>query len=153
MANEKKTPSIETVQKGFNLSDLLKIKVCNPVKEKIDKIEMCPPNIEDCMPSIKCGPEIFCIPDRFCGPDIICKPIYSCIPDRWCRPYMICTPDIICKPIIPCTPWVAEACGPSAIDPRVGAQEITELTTEMREMMAELKAVKGEIAELKNKLK
>lgn len=65
MPQEKDKPTVETVQKAVKLSDLLIYEVCSPVKEQIDKIELCSPSIVDWKPKPKCkpGPEPVCFPD------------------------------------------------------------------------------------------
>ena len=154
MSNQKEKPSVETVKEGFKLSDLLTLEVCNPVKEKMDKIEVCLPAIvackpDFCTPALICKPSYFCKPDLFCRPDIYCTPRISCFPDRFCKPDVYCRPWVYTE----CSPSQIEGCGPMAIDPGEYVPDIRELTTEMREMFAELKAIKAEIEALKKKLK
>ena len=166
MPNQNEKPSVETVKEGFKLSDLLTLEVCNPVKEKMDKIEVCLPAIvackpDFCTPAFICKPDYFCKPDLFCRPDIFCKPDIFCRPDIYCIPRVSCHPERFCKPDTYCQPWVytecspsqIEGCGPMTIDPGRYEPVIKELTTEMREMFAELKTIKADIEKLKKKLK
>ena len=139
---KKEKPSVETVQESMRLSDLLAAKVCNPVLDKIDKIEICKPNILFCLPDRFCRPRYFCKPDIFCKPNIFCKPDIFCIPDRFCRP------DIFCKPM-----FYAE-CTPSQFpdfEPEI--PEIDVFASGMREMAKVLEEVQQDVQELKKRIK
>jgi len=161
----KEKPSIETVKAGLRASDFLKVKLCNPIMEKLDKIEICQPNIvELCTPNM-CLPDFKCYPERRCYP-------HFCIPN--CNPY--CTPNCnpgICTPIcapncIPvCIPVISgewdEPCAPGGFEipekyrgyrVRAGARTMAEgLTLEMKEMFEELRKIRVEIEGLKKKVK
>ena len=58
MAQEKEIPAVETVQESLKLSDLLMVKVCRPIKEQIDVINLC-------YPVVPLG-TTFCKPDTLC---------------------------------------------------------------------------------------
>ena len=75
MSTEK--PKIEMVASR----NMYTIELCNPIKEKINNIKICGPNIEikPCNPiaKVRCLPEISCLPiiapaELFCGP--VCPP-------------------------------------------------------------------------------
>ena len=152
---QKESPNVETVQQGLKLSDLLKVKVCTPLHEKIDDIEVCGPYIEDCTPD-----EIDCVPYYRCGPDIKCRPTYNCTPDISCFPVDVrCLPDddIRCQPWFGCKPDIY--CRPFYLQ-RAWEFEIPELkyitkelTGDMKTMFNELKTIKLEIENLKKHLK
>lgn len=131
----KEEPSVKTVKESWRPSELLMMEVCQPIKDKIDQIEICKPQI---------------VERRFCFPDIICKPWIICSPDLWCSPRRICKPDIICSPItcFPVTPYDLEwICGPST-------REIPEtIRDEMKDVLREIEKIKTEIAELKKSIR
>jgi hypothetical protein len=147
---KKEKPSMETVQESMRLSDLLAGKVCKPVMDKIDKIEICKPDI------------VFCLPDRFCKPKYFCKPdIFTCLPDRFCKPKYFCKPDIFtclpdrfCRPDIFCKPFIYAECTPSQIpDFEYEIPEFDVFTSGMREMAEVLEGVQQDIQELKKRIK
>jgi|WetSurMetagenome_2_1015567.scaffolds.fasta_scaffold300579_2 hypothetical protein len=93
-------PKLESVKISPDaLSGLYEIGLCDPIKEKINRIEVCGPNIEikQCAPLEK----LKCIPDTTtlqtikspwpgdCGP---CIPSWTCIPSTICTP---CIPSKI----------------------------------------------------------
>lgn len=148
---KKEKPSMETVQESMRLSDLLAGKFCKPVLDKIDKIEICKPDI------------LFCLPDRFCKPKYFCKPDISCYPaDPFCKPNILCKPDIfVClpsyRPCLPdriCKPWVYVECTPSQIpDFEYEIPEFDVFASGMREMAKVLEGVQQDIQELKKRIK
>jgi hypothetical protein len=135
MVKDKETPKMETVKEGIRLSSLLQVEVCNPIKEQIDAIEVCTPQIvTTCIPVQACIPSYGCLPTRICRPDLFCRPdIFECLPTRFCRP------EIWCRPLI------YQECAPSQID--IGP------IPEFERLVADVKAIKDEIAQLKQKIK
>lgn len=117
---DEKKPKIELLE----IEKLYTIKLCNPVKEQINQIKICRPNIEiqpcnpiektsclpdvmsmskaaQCIPNVTCGPTWACGPDFWgpCPPDIVlCRPTTECIPN--CTPNCIpnCAPNSNCQP-------------------------------------------------------
>jgi hypothetical protein len=167
MDEKKEKPSVETVQQPVKVSDLLMYEVCKPLKEQLDRIELCSPFIVDCAPMIvACKPDLQCIPDKFCTPDIVCKPVYSCVPDT-----VVCKPDIWCKPtILTCVPdhrppickptFFYEVCTPSAkpgefeeiaTSPQILKQRL--LASDYVKLQEEVKNLKEEVEALKRRLK
>ena len=150
-AQPKEKPSFETVKKGLRATDLLKVEVCNPLKEQLEKIDVCSPHIGP----IVCTPDIECIPSRLCSPYIICRPDWECIPTSVCRPWIYCSPDIFCGPRIGCSPKIFEIQEDyRRYREKAGSQTMAEeLTPEMKEMTEELRKIRAEIEDLKKKIK
>lgn len=144
MAQEKMNPTVETVQQAVKVSDLLMYKVCEPVKEQIDKIKLCTPNVS--------------IPFDVCKPDQLCRP-YSmnclpamCIPS--CKPYNYCIPKMsLCEPQIPemCTPSAGTTIDPDeiVISPEIIRQKL--LASDFEQLQADVARLKAEIADLRNR--
>lgn len=171
----KAKPSIETVQEGFRATDLLRVEVCNPIKEKLDKIEVCKPNIVELCNPHRCIPSLECVPSRLCSPHIVCKPDWECLPNTLCRPNLGCIPAFGCKPEPPCFPkdpcrpgiWCKPdvfcmprpGCTPEMFElpgdyrERAWTQTVAETTPEMAEMVEELRTIRAEIEDLKKKIK
>jgi hypothetical protein len=72
--NKEEKPKVELVQ-SKEMTPLFTIEICEPVKEQLDKINFCGPNIvvKPCNPinEVKCIPDMAkLIPDRGCQPVI-----------------------------------------------------------------------------------
>ena len=120
--NEKK-PTIELL----GIEKLFTVKFCNPVKEQVNQIKICRPNIEiqPCNPIEKTN----CLPDVMamskvaqCIPTVKCGPTWTCGPDFWgenCLPDKVleCVPSTgTCQPIVVgCTPNCEPNCNPSKL--------------------------------------
>jgi hypothetical protein len=107
----------------LDLKALYTVRLCSPVREQIEKIEVCHPNLEiaTCNPAeiVKCLPDIMCYP--IIGP---------CLPDTWCLPLIgPCTPVIG-----PCQPYVY---GPS--------KKIDEVMVRVERLSKEIEAIKRKI--------
>jgi hypothetical protein len=125
-------PRIEEV----DLKKLYRVEVCNPIKEKINEIEVCQPNLEvvPCNPvdRIKCLPDLSCLPIIGpCIPDLICYPDIHCIPSNWCQPLFG-----------PCQPVVGGTCSPSVVQP---GPRIEELTRHIDRLTKEIEEIKRRI--------
>jgi hypothetical protein len=80
-------PKIELVQSKDVMSSLFTVEFCQPVKEQLDQIIICGPNIEikPCSPirDAKCLPEIMRL--LSCGPTVW-GPLLAmprCVPTHW----------------------------------------------------------------------
>lgn len=118
-------PMIEKI----NVSKLFTAKLCGPIEEAVNKIEVCEPHIE----VTKCSP----ISLIRCLPDLTCWPYVSCIPDRWCFPYEWCRPWIG-----PCNPLVEGVCAPSQMIP---GKDISEIKIRVEELVKEINILKEKI--------
>jgi hypothetical protein len=79
MAPAKDKPTVETLQQAVKVSDLLRFGVCEPLKEKLGKIELSSPYIlPTCSPNFSCLPTKLCTPVLHCVPNKRCFPEYSC---------------------------------------------------------------------------
>jgi hypothetical protein len=154
MAPEKEKPTVETVQQAVKVSDLLMFDVCEPLKEKLDRIELCSPYIiSTCSPNISCIPKKLCTPVIHCVPYDRCIPEYvTCVPDKLCKPIFACVPENvhICKPDIPveCSPSAGK---PWGLDPDIIKQRLLE--SDYVKLQAEVKSLKAEVEALKKRLK
>ena len=154
MAQEKDKPTVETVQQAVKVSDLLMFEVCEPLKEKLNRIELCSPHIAICKPNVSCIPTKVCTPLVHCIPYDRCIPEYTCVPEKWCKPIIFgCKPEIIppiCQPDLPeiCTPSAGPPWGP---DPGIIKQRLLE--SDYVKLQAEVKTLKAEVDALKKRLK
>jgi hypothetical protein len=119
--NEKK-PTIELL----GIEKLFTVKFCNPVKEQVNQIKICRPNIEiqPCNPIEKtnCLPDVMAMSKAAqCIPTVKCGPTWTCGPDFWGEN---CLPDIIleclpttgkCQPTTPCGPSCTPNCAPNCM--------------------------------------
>ena len=151
----KEKPTIETVKTGLRATDFLKVKLCNPITEKLDKIDICEPNIvELCTPNM-CLPDIKCYPERpKCFPHLcltVCGPIEE--HDPICDP--VCLPVISSERFIPCVPSRFEILEKyRRYRERAGLRTVFgEPTPEIKEMTEELRKIRIEIENLKKKIK
>ncbi|UCE15875.1 MAG: hypothetical protein JSV12_08455 [Candidatus Bathyarchaeota archaeon] len=158
---KKERPRIELLQS----TSMYTVELCNPIKEKINQIKICRPNIvvKLCNPieDIKCLPDIKCFP--FIGP---CQPeirrplveerqlqsMFTCIPME-CMPLAPCLPNL-CEPaILPCFPrtpcWPRTPCRPWVYGQRVvegPQQRIDEITAKVERITAEIETLRKRIA-------
>lgn len=150
---QKEKPSMETVKEGISLSDFLTIEACNPLKEQLDKIEVCQPHLKSASSRTSggCAPWWFgpgrCLPLLWCSP---CVDPGRCWPLCWpnCRPYS-------CLPYSYCWPYSEMSRGnlrSPDMAPSQDETETEELTPEKKTVIEELKSIKAEIAALKEKL-
>jgi len=138
-------PKLELLETG-----LATIELCNPIKDQLNQIKVCKPNIvvSLCNPvdRIKCIPDI---PDYGCLPMIWCRPASWCIPETWCRPKIWCRPLIapliaLCPPQVgPCGPWVEGPCGPMV---EVPSRQIDEIAARVEKLTAEIEALKKKVS-------
>ena len=136
MDPNKEKPTVETVQPGLKVSDLLMVEVCQPLKEQLDQIDVCRPHLPEsrvslCRPgeSLQVGAPCYPTNPTPCFP---CGP-HGCMP---CPPhgghfafttslpfYPTCPPNCLplCPPICaPCFPHKPplqerEAVGPEEV--------------------------------------
>jgi len=116
---------------------LYTVALCNPVKDQLNQIKICRPNIE----VTTCSPL-----DRIrCIPDVWCRPFVYCLPDTWCLPKTWCLPFIgPCRPVIgPCGPWVEGTCGPSV---EIPVDQIGEIAVKVEKLTAEIEALKKKVS-------
>ena len=163
-------PKIELLQQP----ELYTLDLCGPVKEQLDKIKICGPNIttKPCSPidTIKCIPNVLCAPivgpclpigpclPQQCLPVIgPCLPIIGCYPSRWCNPIIgPCIPiigpcyPVQCLPREPCFP-VYGGCLPQ-IQTTCGPM-VTVPGPDLTEIISKVDALAAEIQELKRRIK
>lgn len=110
---------------------LTTVELCNPVKDQINQIKVCKPNIvvSPCNPldRIRCIPDIWCLPKVWCRPNI------------WCRPFIgPCLPQVG-----PCGPWVEGPCGPMV---EIPSRQIEEISARVEKLTAEIEALKKKVS-------
>ena len=117
------------------------VEVCSPIKEQINRIKVCQPNIvvKPCNPveQITCIPDISCSPLFGCYPDIgPCSPM-TCFPAvGTCLPTIGCSPTFGCSPTVgPCGPWV-----------EVDIPKIDEIKVQVEKLTEEINILKQQIA-------
>ena len=100
--NNEEKPKVELVQ-SKEMTPLFTIEICEPVKEQLDKINFCGPNIV-----VKpCNPiqELKCLPD-----------VPQLMPDRGCQPVIWSIADLTAP--THCMPWLGEPKPEMKVDPR-----------------------------------
>ncbi|MEM3693270.1 MAG: hypothetical protein QXI39_04535 [Candidatus Bathyarchaeia archaeon] len=131
MVETKEKPKIELLQS----TGLYTVELCNPVKDQLNRIEVCKPNIvfTPCNPieRIKCIPDLQCLP--IIGP---CLP-NICIPSIWCQPIIWCRPTIICPPIIG-----GGICSPSV---EIPIPRLDEIAARFEQIANEVEALKRRV--------
>ena len=156
MAQEKDKPTVETVQEAVKVSDLLMYEVCKPLKDQLDKIEICRPAIVTCLPNKICKPSYTCIPSK------LCSPVFSCVPKLGCFPNFCVPSNPHCVPNVQiCQPDVPEICTPSAGKPwdledlATSAELLKEklLVSDYTKLQAEVERLKAEVDALKKRLR
>ena len=119
---DEKKPKIELL----GIEKLFTVKFCNPVKEQINQIKICRPNIEiqPCNPIEKtnCLPDVMAMSKAAeCIPNVKCGPTWTCGPDFWgenCLPDKVfeCLPTTgKCEPTVACLPNCAPNCAPNCM--------------------------------------
>jgi hypothetical protein len=141
-------PKIELLQS----SELFTVELCNPIKDQIEKIKLCSPNViaKPCSPleKMKCIPEVICSP--IVGPCLPqrCLPVIGpCLPALWCIPRSgPCIPTIWCGPQTMCGPlYGGGVCGPSVQVP-VPEPGLSEIASKVEKLAAEVADLKKRIA-------
>ena len=134
-AKKEEKPKLELLE----AKELYAVALCNPVKDQLNQIKVCGPNIE-----VKvCGP----VERVRCLPDIWCRPLIFCQPDLWCLPKVWCIPIVVgpCLPSVgPCGPWVEGPCGPSVVQLPPG--QLEEITARVDKLTAEIEALKKKVS-------
>ena len=122
MGSREEKPKIELIESN----EMYTVDLCEPVKQQINKIELCKPSIvvKPCSPIEK----IHCIPD-----------VMHCIPDLWCNPKI--GP---CKPVFPCAPTIGGKCGPWVVE--IPREQYEDLVTKVG-------TLEKEVQELRKRLK
>lgn len=134
--SEKKVekPKIELLE----ATSLYTVELCSPIKEKINQIKICAPNIvfKPCSPieKIKCVPSL-----PMCAPTVpVCPPGIPEIPPRFCIPRIFCGPR-------GCVPWVAGPIDWGAMV-ELPAARINEIATKVEELTARVDAISKRVA-------
>ncbi len=124
--SEEKKPRLELLESA----GLYRIEVCSPVKEKVDQIEVCSPNLV----ATPCEPieRVRCLPDVWCSPRIRCLPTEICLPMTYpCLPVIgPCSPQYG-----PCGPWV-----------EVPFQRMDEISAKVERLTSEIAALRKRLA-------
>lgn len=131
MAQEKEKPTVKTVQQEVTVSDLLMYEVCAPLKEQLDKIEICRPSIAVCMPNE------FCAPTTRCGPS----------------DWFVCAPRTGCEPRDPlvCAPKAGTSWDPGDLATSANLLKQKLVASDFERLQAEVEKLKKEIEALRSK--
>jgi hypothetical protein len=124
MGSREEKPTVELVE----TNEMYTVELCDPVKQQINKIELCKPSIvvKPCSPIEK----LHCIPD-----------FMHCIPDLWCSPKIYCSPTTTpCKPVYPCAPMISGKCGPWVVEiPREQYEDLVNKVGKLEKEVQELR--------------
>ena len=150
MAQEKRKPTVETVQQRVTVSDLLMYAVCTPIKEQLDKIKICSPHIVEPIKGTDCPP-LRSYYEPFADP--ICPPLRSyrepCLPLEVCYPLRVygeqCRPENECLPLKsyggPCLP-VRSYVATNVLRQKLLASDLEQLNEEVEKLKREIETLK-----------
>jgi len=117
----KNDPKLEAVKQVFKATELLNVDVCEPVKEKLNKIEICVPNINSMS---------LCFPLQYCHPFFeICKPK---------------TP-VICGPSKFHIPELEDLKQQLQLDPKQVVPELKDMSIELKNLQKEIEELKNSL--------